>query len=298
MNHIKNIFSIREFEDISGIKAHTIRIWEKRYNLFEPQKTKGNIRRYDISELQKVLNVAFLNNNGYRISKIAALSNEELAQTVRSLVEVDIENYFLSQLKLAMYSFDASLFDIVYQEAIANRTFKEVFLEIYVPLLEFVGYLWQTDSISPAHEHFVSNLIYQKIQLNTAQLYLPDLQSKQPVYVLFLPEREMHEIGLLYLNYELKSKGFSTIYLGRSISLAHLEKVKAVYANIIWVCTVTVAPPERMLRDYLEEAKKLTEGTEDQFWMVGQKLSELGNLSVSSNLKLYLSLKEVLSKFP
>ncbi|MDQ3101221.1 MAG: MerR family transcriptional regulator, partial [Bacteroidota bacterium] len=157
-------FQIRDLEEFSGVRAHTIRIWEKRYGLLEPERTGTNIRTYGINELKVILNVAFLNQRGHKISKIAALNAEQRDQLVREVALVDEHGGdALNSLKLAMLSFDEVLFESVSSKFREVNGFRKLVEQLYVPLLEHIGLLWQTNSICPAHEHFVSNIIRHKL---------------------------------------------------------------------------------------------------------------------------------------
>ena len=159
MNNIKNNFSIKDLENLSGIKAHTIRIWEKRYELFNPNRTDTNIRYYSLQSLQKILNIAYLNSNGYKISKIAKLSALEITTKVKEISsEANSNNHYIDIFKLAMLNFDQGLFSSTYNELSLKLPFRSIFYDILVPFLDEIGLLWQTDTISPAHEHFIVEL--------------------------------------------------------------------------------------------------------------------------------------------
>jgi len=199
MNIVKDNFSIKDLENLSGIKAHTIRIWEKRYKLLNPNRTDTNIRYYSLASLQKLLNIVLLCNNGYKISKIGQLSEEEIPFLVKQIgSEGSINNESLNSFKLAMINFDQGLFAQTYNTLITTKTFREIFYDVFIPLLTELGLLWQTDTITPAHEHFITGLIKQKVIANTEKLPLLDTQNRSQVFVLFLPENEIHEIGLLF----------------------------------------------------------------------------------------------------
>ena len=168
MDQIKNSFSIKNLEDISGIKAHTIRIWEKRYNLLSPERTNTNIRKYSLDSLRKLLNITLLYNNGIKISKIAKLSETEIPVLVRDLsLKSKSEQTSINALKLSMINFDSLLFDLTFNEVIKVKDFEFVYMKIFVPLMTELGILWQTGAISPSHEHFITNLIKQKIHVLT-----------------------------------------------------------------------------------------------------------------------------------
>ena len=201
MDNIKKNFSIRDLENISGIKAHTIRIWEKRYNLLSPERSKTNIRYYSHQNLQKLLNIVLLNNNNYKISKISKMSDELINITARDLaLNTTINDDAINSLKLSMFKFDKISFNTTYNKLLDKKNFREIFKEVFIPFLEHLGLLWQTETILPVHEHFISNLITQKIQINTDVLNYTKILSDN-VFILFLPENEINELGLLYLNY-------------------------------------------------------------------------------------------------
>jgi DNA-binding transcriptional MerR regulator len=187
MNNIKNVFSIKDLENLSGIKAHTIRIWEKRYNVLQPMRTDTNIRLYDLQSLQKLLNITLLHDYGYKISKIATYSEEKIPSLVREIITTkNANNHAISDFKMAMMNFDQDLFFKTYDWLIAKKTFKEVFLQVFVPLMNELGLLWQTDTITPAHEHFMSYLIKQKLLINIEQLQTQPVQHHGKVFLLYL----------------------------------------------------------------------------------------------------------------
>ena len=173
MNNVKNVFSIKDLENLSGIKAHTIRIWEKRYNVLEPMRSETNIRSYDIKNLQKLLNIVLLHNYGYKISKIGTLSQEEINKLASEIIsEKSAKNHAISTFKIAMMNFDQSLFFNTYNELLSEKSFREVFYTVFIPLMQEIGFLWQTETISPAHEHFISYLIKQKLLINTEKVQI------------------------------------------------------------------------------------------------------------------------------
>ena len=161
VNNVKKHFSIRDLENLSGIKAHTIRIWEKRYNLLNPERTTTNIRTYSLKSLQKLLNVTLLYNNGFKISKISKIPESEIPVIVREIVAKNShKSHAINAFKLAMINFDQSLFLTTYNSLSRELTFREIFNQIFIPLLNELGLLWQTDTISPSHEHFITCLLY------------------------------------------------------------------------------------------------------------------------------------------
>lgn len=297
MHNIKNVFTIQQLVDISGIKAHTIRIWEKRYGLFNPMRASRNIRYYGLEDLKKILNVALLYKEGFKISKIAALSDEEIIKQVKEVSNIEFKNeQALATLKITMYGFDAALFEEMFKEVIKKNSFSVVFQEIFVPFLNFVGLFWQTDTISVAHEHFITNLIYQKILLQIELLESPSSKEQAAIFVLFLPEEEMHEVGLLYLNYEFLKRGYRTIYLGRSLPIEDLKYLKALFPQIYFVSTFTITPQIDYLKRYFSEMNDFLEGTPNQYWAISRVFTANFEGYKVENIHFYTSLTEVMPK--
>ncbi|MFZ0595999.1 MAG: MerR family transcriptional regulator, partial [Flavobacterium sp.] len=200
INNIKTVFSIKDLENLSGIKAHTIRIWEKRYNILEPMRTDTNIRLYNLQNLQKLLNITLLHEYGYKISKIATYSEEKIPQLVREIIsKKNSQNYAITSFKMAMMNFDQEIFFNTFDWLISEKSFKEVFKDHFLPLLKELGLLWQSETITPANEHFMSHLIKQKILIYTESLQIQKPAKTNRIFVLSLPLNEIHQIGLLYL---------------------------------------------------------------------------------------------------
>lgn len=218
-------YSIKDLEQLSGIKAHTIRIWEKRYNIIHPKRTDSNYRYYCDTELKKLLNIAVLNNNGYKISHIAKLSQEDINQALIRVAETD--NRYQTQidsLVIAMVELDRNKFEKIFNHNILKFGFEDTFLHIIYPLLIKVGVMWQTSEIDPCQEHFLSNLIRQKLIVAIDGQYDPQAKYHK-TFMLFLPEGELHELGLLFHTYMVKKYGFRTVYLGQSVPYNDLVKV-------------------------------------------------------------------------
>ncbi len=253
MNKVKTEFSIKDLENLSGIKAHTIRIWEKRYQIFTPNRTPTNIRLYTIDELVKLLNISFLNNYGYKISRISSCSDVELNNLVKKIYSEKNSNlYSVNILKVAMLNFDYALFNETYNELAKSKSFSEIFLQVYIPLLQELGLLWQTSSIKPIHEHFISYLIFQKLieNISIAQSKIKVLDENQ-IFILFLPENEVHEVSLMFVNYQLITKGYKTIYLGSSVPMNDLLEMNKFYDHITYVSYFTIIPNFDEVNDYI-----------------------------------------------
>lgn len=297
MNNIKKYFSIRDLENLSGIKAHTIRIWEKRYNLLSPERTSTNIRTYSLASLQKLLNITLLYNNGYKISKIAAIPKGEIPVVVKGVISKnDNENHAINALKMAMINFDQSLFQKTYNQLLKKRSFRSIFWDIFIPFLDEIGLLWQTDTISPSHEHFITNQIKQKIYSSSEKLQAIEPVKNDKVFVLFLPENEIHEIGLLFVNYEILLKGYKTIYLGQSMPMENLIDLKNIFKNIHFLSYFTVVPTKDRLAKYIAGFnKQIANGTGAKLWILGQQVKHLNPNNLPSNIETFESIEALSS---
>lgn len=278
MNTIKNQFSIKDLENLTGIKAHTIRIWEKRYNLLQPKRTDTNIRYYDLASFQKLLNVSYLNQNGYKISKIAEIDEKEIPNLVRQIAaEGNLESHTINAFKLAMLNFDQMLFYNTYDAALKEKSFDDVFYDVFIPLLTEIGLLWQTDTITPAHEHFITVLIRQKILINTENIKPKVTNDSTKTFVLYLPEDEIHELGIMFVNYQLIKKGYQSIFLGFSVPKDSLLDLQKYYKDITYVSYFTVKPEKDNINDYLNDFhnKLLDNGSNSKLWILGHLLNSM-----------------------
>ena len=295
MNKIKDTFTIQDFEILTGIKAHTIRIWEKRYNILTPSRINRNVRVYSLSELQKILNISLLYKNNYKISKIAKLSDDLLSEEAKTVALSDFSNnYEINSLLLCMYSFDENLFQNTYLKLSKKDSFIEIFSNTYIPLLNHLGLLWQTNSIKPAHEHFISNLIYQKIALNTAAL--PNIETtKEPVNVLFLPFGEIHDLGLFFLNYYLKLKGERTVYLGKSIPFDNLFYVNSQIKSITWITYFMLDTSTEEKTMFLDNVEKLVSNNKNTSVIVGNIWDDFSKENKNEKIIFKTSLQDLIA---
>ena len=211
------VYSIKELEKLSGIKAHTIRIWEKRYNLIEPHRTNTNIRYYTDEDLKKILNVAVLNRHGIKISNIARLNELELKEEILRVSRSEQpDDALVDSLVISMIDLDEHKLESIIQKSISKLGFRETVIKVMYPFLSKVGILWQSGDVYPAQEHFVTNLIRQKIISATDSL-TQSFNPKARRFLLLLPEGEWHEIGLLFAQYLLKEASQEVFYLGQSV---------------------------------------------------------------------------------
>lgn len=217
-------YKIKDLETLTGIKAHTIRIWEKRYNLLEPVRTDTNLRVYNDRDLQDILLVNLLNRNGYKISKIADLSRTERVSRAEKIQTYDSPETGINKLIYALIEIDELAFDEIINKLISEHGIEETFSNFLVPFLERIGIMWLTDSISVAQEHFISMLIRQRLIIEIDKLPSPQ-ESYYKTALLYLPENEWHEIGLLYYHYVIKSHGWRVFYLGQSTPIEGVREI-------------------------------------------------------------------------
>lgn len=295
MNNIRVDFSIKDLENLTGIKAHTIRIWEKRYNLLSPNRTDTNIRHYSLASFQKLLNISYLNNNGLKISKIASLSEDEIPAKVREIASrYKIEDHAINSLKMAMLNFDQVLFYNTYNHLIEKKTFSDIFYNVFLPLLNDIGLLWQTNTITPAHEHFLSVHIKQKILINIESLQSLEPKPSSKTFVLFLPENEIHDIGLLFINYKLRSKGYHTIFLGESVPMESLKDLLEFFNEITFISYFTVYPETQDIPSYVEKFNHLLLNKQHtKLFLLGSKLSEVNITKLPKKVTTFNSIESL-----
>ena len=295
MNSTEHVFSIKDLENLSGVKAHTIRIWEKRYNLLKPKRSKTNIRHYDLNNLQKLLNISFLNSNGFKISKIAALDETELAPKTRELAFMGKnDSQAIVAFKLAMLNFDQILFYNTYNSLLEEKSFRTIFYEVFIPLLFDLGMLWQTNTISPSHEHFLTVHIKQKILVHIERLQSTDPRPSTKTVVLFLPENETHDLGLLFINYEILSLGYHTIFLGENIPWNNLKYINKLYDYIIYISYFTIKPSDNEIHNYLKIfSEEYLSVNKNSAKLIGHRIRNLNPENVPKNIMLYDKIEDL-----
>lgn len=219
-----NAFTIKDVENLTGVKAHTIRIWEQRYSFIKPQRTDTNIRYYNNDELKTILNISLLNKYGYKISHINRMSADEVKDKIHSLSNsvAQLERV-VNELVQAMIDLKIEVYEAILDDYVRTRGIEKTITQIIFPFMEKIGVLWATDHINPAQEHLISNIIRQKLIVGIEGVQ-PFINVNKSV-LLFLPEGEYHEMGLLYVQYLLKSRGISTIYIGANVPLEDVKFV-------------------------------------------------------------------------
>jgi DNA-binding transcriptional MerR regulator len=248
--------SIKDLENLSGIKAHTIRMWEKRHNIFDPDRTETNIRLYSSDDLTKLLNISSVLEHGMKISKVSTLSREELNDQIEILQQENVEaskKIIINKLIVATLKCNVSDFEKTYKNHSIENGLEETMEKIIYPMLIQIGLMWTVSKLNPSQEHFASQMIRQK--LFSAIDLLPDASKKDSRFVLYLPDDEDHEIGLLYAYYLIKKAGHECIYLGPSVPVVDVGECCANSLATSVLCTFTIPRHDDVLNTYLNKMK-------------------------------------------
>lgn len=266
-------YSIKDIEQLTGIKAHTLRVWEQRYNILVPKRTPTNIRYYDDGDLRLVLNIAFLNGNNYKISKIAKMSQGDINEKVQQIAESNLEfSNQINALVIAMVDLDEERFEKIIATNTLQFGFENTMQNIVWPFLYKIGILWQTGNINPAHEHFISNLIRQKLIVAIdGQMAPKNPYSKK--YLLFLPEGELHELSLLFAAYIIKARFNRVIYLGQSLPMHDMSTVYDIYRPDYILTVLSNFPTEEEVLHFIHALKE--QCPESELILAGNHIQKL-----------------------
>ncbi|WP_232285888.1 MerR family transcriptional regulator [Aquimarina agarilytica] len=289
MNKTNQAFSIKDLENICGIKAHTIRIWEKRYHLLTPERTDTNIRSYNMENLQKLLNVTFLVSCGYKISRISKLEPEEILEYVTSIVsDKTTVDRSMNSLKLAMLNYNTTIFTDTFNELSERFSFSQIFYDIFIPFLGEVGMLWQTNTINSSHEHFITSLIKQKLWAKIDSLQ-QQVTNHEQTFVLYLPSGETNDLSLLFINTLILEKGYKTIFLGPNVSTDYLKDLSELQNNLVFVSYFTLQPHIDEVNEYIANFKnEICVPNEHELWVMGRQLKEVP-VPISAQIKIIQS---------
>ncbi|NME68365.1 MerR family transcriptional regulator [Flammeovirga aprica] len=292
-------YTIKDLEHLTGIKAHTLRIWEQRYKIIIPKRSETNIRYYNDDDLKLMLNVSLLNSHGIKISKIAKLTREQIREEVFNVLSTN-ETYSdqITQLTSSMLNFDELQFEKIISSSILKYSFEESMINIIMPFLTRIGFLWQIGAISPAQEHFISHLIRQKIIVALDAIVYRD-DKDLPRFTLFLPEGELHEITLLFASYIIKSRGFKVTYLGQSLPMQELKEVYKTTPSEYMLTVSTSLLKIGNLQDYILQLGK--EFSDTKIFLTGRQVIGMDyelteNTQILPSLPSFISLVEGLSK--
>lgn len=250
------IYSINDVERFTGVKAHTLRIWEKRYKSIIPHRTATKIRYYDELQVKKLLNISCLLDHNYKISYLMKLTDSELNELIlekeKNLATDDLCNIYINDLIKAMIAFDEPFFDKLFSTVITRFGVYEAMIKVIYPFMNTTGILWATNSLVPAQEHFASNIIKRK--LNAAIDGIPYPKEGTKKFLLFLPSNEWHEIGLLFSDYVIRNAGHHTIYLGQSLPISNLTST---IENVSPQYLLTFVIPGDNAKDTLDDLYKV-----------------------------------------
>jgi DNA-binding transcriptional MerR regulator len=285
-------YSIKDLERISGIKAHTIRIWEQRYNIINPNRSDTNIRNYSDEDLKSILNIGILNNSGYKISKIAQMHRDEITASVLEITNNNFDaNVQIDNLIIAMAEMDEDRFEKFLSANIIRSGFEKTLIEIVHPFMVKVAVLWITNSINPAQEHFISNLVRQKLIAAIDGVTHSRDMHNAPKCLLYLPENELHEINLLFANLILKKQGFKTIYLGQSVPYADIKMVCDLHKPAYIMTVITCSFADMSVEDYVNQLN--SDFPEQKILVSGYQFTN-NPIELPANVKLFNSPKELI----
>ncbi|TNE57407.1 MAG: MerR family transcriptional regulator [Bacteroidetes bacterium] len=285
------IYSIRDLEKLTGIKAHTIRMWEQRYRLVSPARTETNIRYYTDENLRHLFNIALLNRYGYKISKLAKMQPEEIAARVAEIAENNTTpNAQVDALTLAMINLDEAGFDHIFSAYTWEHGFEQTILELIYPFLDKLNVLWLTHSVSPAHEKFITNLIRRKLMV-AIDKEPGDVHPRAAKFLLYLPEKESQELTLLFLHYLLRIRNQKVVYLGTGITLNDLRDACQPYQPD-FVFSILQEPLGRQsIQSYVDKASQVV--TNGQLMLSGAQVF-VNQLKVPKNVRLLNGLPDTL----
>lgn len=289
-------YSIRDLEQLSGIKAHTLRIWEQRYNIIRPRRTDTNIRTYDDQDLKLVLNISLLKDHGYKISEISRMGKEEMHEEVIKISEKQLSYPDqIHALTISMLDLDEERFEKIINTNILQFGFENMMVNIIYPFLGRIGTLWMTGSIGPAQEHFITNLIRQKI-IVAIDGQLNRLRPGAKKFLLYLPEGELHELSLLFADYIIRSRQHKVIYLGQSLPFNELVFAYDVHKpEYIFTAITSVPGPDDVqayvyrLGQQFPDSQILLTG----YQVIGQDIDTTDNVSIIANVRELVEIASV-----
>ena len=268
--------------------------------LLSPERTNTNIRKYSLDSLRKLLNVTLLYKEGFKISKIANLEPKEIPNIVREIaLENSSENISINAFKLAMVNFDVAMFDTKYKILLENNGFEFVFFKIFVPLMTELGILWQTGAICPSHEHFITSLIKQKIHVQTEKIQNKKVTGQSSSkFAIFLPDNEIHELSILFLNYLILSKGYHTIFLGQSIPLKSLKTLLSQNDILHFITYITVQPSKGDIFKFVNMFyENIIRGSKNKLSVFGPQVKYLTSKNLPDNIFIFNSHETFVEEF-
>ena len=287
-------YSIKDIQQLTDIKAHTLRIWEQRYNFLVPHRTPTNIRYYDAEQLKILLNVSLLINSGFRISQVSSLSPDEMNEEVKKAFEQNLAEFAdksiqfkINGLMMAMLDLDEAQFHEVFSTSLAKRGMERTLTEVVEPFLERVQVLWRTGEVSSGLEHFIQTLIRQKTVVAIDALRMPDKSNEK--YLVYLPETEYNELYTLLYIYLLKAKGRNIVNLGQSIPITDLVQIVAITNPDVIFTFFSVPTGLEYIQDYLN---RLSEAFSHRRILIAGNVNGMKGLTLRKNTDIVESLDE------
>jgi len=288
---VKSRYSIKDLEQLSGIKAHTIRAWEQRHKLITPKRTSTNIRFYSDDDLRVILNVSILLEHDWKIGQIAKLTPEEIAKSALEANPYEGNYaYELNELKLSTLNFDIERFETIMSTCIDKHGIHDTFQKVIGDYIQELGKLWLSGSVSISQEHFMSSMIRQKLYSALNEL---DAEDNGKTFALFLPANELHEIGLLYLAYVLKERGERVIYLGQSLPKEYLTDLLDNQKVDALISVFTTNPDVEYLPEYLRDLDDLIHDRGIQVHLTGYQFNDFSENIFGDNIHIYSTLKDL-----
>jgi DNA-binding transcriptional MerR regulator len=288
---VKSRYSIKDLEQLSGIKAHTIRAWEQRHKLITPKRTSTNIRFYSDDDLRVILNVSILLEHDWKIGQIAKLSSSEIAKEALDCDPYEGNyTYELNELKLSTLNFDIDRFENIMNDSVEKHGIHDTFQKVIGDYIEELGKLWLSGSVSISQEHFMSSMIRQKLYSAINEL---KAQEGGKTFALFLPANELHEIGLLYLAYVLKERGDKVFYLGQSLPKEYLTDLLDNQSVDSLISVFTTNPDAEYLPEYLQDLNDLILDRKVQVHLTGFQFNDFGEDNYGDNIHIYKTLKDL-----
>lgn len=286
-------YSIKDLEQLSGIKAHTLRAWEQRHKLIIPKRTSTNIRFYGDDDLRIVLNTSVLLESGLKIGQIAKLSAEEISEkALEASPYTGLYTYELNELKMSTLNFDLPRFEAVMAHCIDKFGVHKTFQNIIGDYIQELGKFWLAGNVSISQEHFMSSLIRQKLFSAIDSLESPAIPNSG-TYALFLPTNELHELGLLYLTYVLKERGEHVFYLGQSLPKEYLQDLLNHQPVTHLISAFTTHPDVEQMADYLTELDDMVEANSVKVHLTGYQFQQFHTEMSWKNIQIHQSLKDL-----
>lgn len=288
-------YSIKDLEKYSGIKAHTIRMWEQRYGVLTPHRTDSNIRYYDETQLKRLMNISLLLTKGYKISKVSELGEEDFNEAVRkfhsesldanknSAVETKVNGLILAMLEL-----DENRFEKIFNTSLIKRGFEKTILDVIYPFLQRIGLMWRTGEVTCAQEHFITNLIRQKVVV--AIDAIPMASGEAEKFLLFLPESEFNELVILLSTYLIKNKGKQCVYLGQDIPFNDVVQVSEITRPHALMTFITEPASKEESQDYIN---RLSDVFPKKSIIISGNVAFMNELTAPSNVTIVSDLAEL-----